>query len=155
VEKCLLFLLQGIPESAGYFALSLALLGVPLRWKRIIAAGTLLALVFFVVRSLPFTFGFHMAVGLFIIVIAINRATHLPVTKIFIAVLASFLTLILLELVMMKIFFAATGLDPNATIVGNSNVLWKLAGLPQALLLNIFALLAARFKKPREEAWKM
>ena len=79
----------------------------------------------------------------------------MPVTKIFIAVLASFLTLILLELVMMKIFFAATGLDPNATIVGNSNVLWKLAGLPQALLLNIFALLAARFKKPREEAWKM
>ena len=154
MERLLLFLLQGIPESSGYFALSLALLRVPLRWKRIIAAGTVLALVFFTVRSLPLTFGFHTAVGIFLLVVAINRATHLPVTRIFIAVLVSFSILILLELVMMEIFFAATKIDPNAAITGN-NLLWKLSGLPQAFLLNIFALLISKYKKPQEGAWKI
>lgn len=155
MEKLLLFLLQGIPESSGHIALSLALLGVPLRWKRIIAAGTVLALVFFTVRSLPFTFGIHTAVGIFILVIAINKATHMSITKIFIAVLVSFLILFLLELVIMEIFFTVTGLDPNTTIAENNNPLWVLSGLPQAFLLIIFALLVAKFKKPREDAWKI
>lgn len=88
-------------------------------------------------------------------VIVINRVVHIPVTKIFITVLVSFSILLLLEFVIMEIFFAATGLDPNTTIAENNNVLWKLSGLPQAFLLNIFALLVARFKKPREDAWKI
>jgi len=155
MERLLLFLMQGIPESSGYFSLSLALLGVPLRWKRIIAAGTVLALVFYTVRSLQLTFGFHMAVGIFLIVVAINKSTHIPLTRISVAVLASFATLILLELGIMEIFFAVTKLDPNTTITENSNVLWKLSGLPQGFLLNIFALLVARFNKPREGAWKI
>lgn len=122
MEKLLLFLLQGIPESSGYFALSLALLGVPLRWKRIVAAGTVLALVFYTVRSFQLTFGFHMAVGIFLVVVAIDKSTHIPLTKTFVAVLASFATLIILELVGMEIFFAVTKLDPNTTIAENSNV---------------------------------
>jgi len=153
--KLLLFLMQGIPECSGQFALSLALLGVPLRWKRIIAAGTVLALVFFMIRALPFTFGIHTAVGIFLLVIAINWATQMSVTKIFIAALVSFSILTLCELFMMDIFYTLTKLDANTTIAENSNVLWKLSGLPQALLLNIFALLVARFKKPREDAWEI
>ncbi|MFX4262620.1 hypothetical protein ACOBQJ_10490 [Pelotomaculum propionicicum] len=156
MEKLLLFLLQGIPESSGQFALSLALLGVPLRWKRIIAAGTVFALIMFSIRTLPFTFGIHTAVGVFIIVFAINRTiSHIPITKIFIAVLVNFSTLLLLEYVIMEIFFAATGLDPNSTIAENSNVLWILSGLPQALLLNVFALLVVRYKKPQEDALRI
>ena len=155
MTKLLLFLLQGIPECSGQFALSLALLGVPLRWKRIIAAGTVLSLVFYVARTLPLTFGIHVAVGIFLIVVAVNKATRIPITKIFIAVLISFSTLFLLELVMMEIFFAVTGLDPSTTIAENNNLLWKLAGLPQAFLLIIFALLAAKYKKPREDTWKI
>lgn len=150
-----MFLLQGIPESSGHFALSLALLGVHLRWKPIIAAGTVMALVFFALRALPLTFGVHTAVGVFLIVFIIKRATHVPVMKIFIAVLVSFTTVILLELVIMDMFFTFTELDPNATIAENNNVLWVLSGLPQALLLNIFALVIARFKKPRGDAWKI
>lgn len=153
--KLLLFLIQGIPESSGIIALSLALLRVPLRWKRIIAAGTVFALIIFAIRSLPFTFGMHTAAAIFFLVIAINMTTHVPVTKIFIAVFVTFSTLLLLEFVIMGIFFAATDLDPNSTIGENNNVLWVLSGLPQALLLNIFALLVARFKKPREDAWKI
>lgn len=155
MEKLLLFLLQGIPESSGYFALSLALLGVPLRWKRIVAAGTVLALVFYAVRSLQLTFGFHTAVGIFFLVIVINKATHMPVTRIFIAVLASFTILVLLELGIMQIFFTATKLDPNEVLTANNNILWKLPGLPQGFLLNIFALLIAKFNKPREDTWKI
>jgi hypothetical protein len=132
----------------------LALLSVPLRWKRIIAAGTILALIFFAVRSLPFTFGVHTAIGIFLLVIAINKATNIPVVRSFIAVFASFITLALLELVIMEIFFAVTKLDPNVVFTGN-NPLWKLLGLPQSLLLIFFALLISKFKKPKEDAWKI
>lgn len=155
MEKFLLFLLQGIPESSGYFALSLALLGVPLRWKRIITAGTMLALIFFAVRSLPFTFGIHTAVGIFLLVIVINRATNIAITRIFIAVLVSFLTLILLELVIYESFFTLTKLDPQ-TFINDHIFLWKLLGLPQALLVNIFAILISKkLKKPKEDAWQI
>lgn len=154
MERVLLFFIQGIPESSGHFALSLALLGVPLRWKPIVAAGTVLALIFFAVRALPFTFGFHAAVGIFFLVIAINRATRMPLINIFIAVVTSFATLFLLELVIMEIFFAATKLDPN-TAMAENNLLWMLSGLPQAFLLILFALLISKFRKPREDAWKI
>lgn len=155
MEKLLLFLIQGIPESSGIVAFSLALLRVPLRWKRIILVGTVLALIIFAVRSLPFILGIHTAAAIFFLVIVINRATHLPVTKIFISVFVSFSTLLLLEFVIMGIFFAATGFDPNSTIVENDNVLWVLSGMPQALLLNVFAVLVARFRKPREDTRKI
>lgn len=155
MEKLLLFLMQGIPESAGLFSISLALLGVPLRWKRIVAAGTVLALVLYAVRALQLTFGLHTAVAIFLIVISINKSTHIPLTRTFVAVFVSFATLILIELVSMKIFFTATHLDPNTTIAENGNLLWVLSGLPQAILLNIFALLAAKYKKPWEDAWKI
>lgn len=154
MEKLLLFLLQGIPESSGYIALSLALLGVPLRWKRIIAAGTVLALLFFTVRSLPLTFGIHTAVGIFLLVVAINRVTNIAVTRVFAAVIVCFSILVLLELVIHEPFFAVTKLDPQ-TFINEHIFLWTLLGLPQAFLLNIFALLVARFKKPREDAWKI
>jgi hypothetical protein len=104
-------------------------LRVPLRWKHIIGAGTVLALIIFTIRVLPFSFGIHTALTVFIIVVAISRATNIPVTKIFIAVSVNFSVLLLLEYVIMEIFFAATGLDPNTTIAENSNFLWKLSGL--------------------------
>lgn len=150
-----MFLLQGIPESTGLIALSLALLRVPLRLKRIIATGTVLALVLFTARSIPLTFGIHMAIGIFLIVIIIDRATHITITKNFIAVLVSFSTLLFLEQLMMIIFFAVTKLDPNTIVVENNNLLWKLAGLPQAVLLIIIALLISKLIKPREDAWKI
>jgi hypothetical protein len=96
-----------------------------------------------------------MAVGIFLVAIAIHKSTHTALTRTFIAVLVTFTTLFVLELLIMEAFFAITNLDPNTTIAENSNVLWKLSGLPQALLLNIFALLVARFKKPKEDAWKI
>ncbi|MDD4335753.1 MAG: hypothetical protein PHY77_09135 [Desulfotomaculaceae bacterium] len=132
----------------------MALLRVPLRWKPIIAAGTVLAIVLFAVRSLPFTFGIHTAVGIFLLVIVINRATNIAITRIFIAVLVSFLTLMLLELVMHESFFALTKLEPQ-TFIKDRIFLWTLLGLPQALLMNIFAVLISKLKKPREDAWQI
>jgi hypothetical protein len=40
-----LFLMQGIPESVGITGLSLALARIPLRWYRILAIGTIMALI--------------------------------------------------------------------------------------------------------------
>ncbi len=150
----MLFLLQGIPESSGYIALSLAFLGVPLRWKRIAVAGTVLALIFFTVRSLSFSFGIHTAIGIFSLIIAINRTTNIPLTKIFIAVIASFTTLALLEIVISEAFFTLTKIDPQAFIDGHK-LYWKLLGLPQAFLLLFFAWLISKLKKPQEAAWKI
>lgn len=152
--KLLLFLIQGIPESSGIIALSLALLRVPLRWKRIILAGTVFALIIFAIRSLPFTFGIHTAAAIFLLVIAIARTTHITVTRSFIAVLASYVIIALLEIVISEIFFAVTKLDPY-TVIAENNLSWKLSGLPQAFILIFMALLVSKYKKPEEEAWKI
>lgn len=149
-----MYYLQGILESSGVVALSLAVLGVPLRWKRIIAAGAVFALIIFAVRSIPFTFGIHIAVAIFILVIAITRTTHNTVSRSFIAVLVSYAVLALLETVISEVFFAVTKLDPNR-VISENNPLWVLSGLPQALLMIFFALLISRFKKPREDAWSI
>lgn len=136
----------------GAVALSLALAGVPLRWERVIAAGTVLCVIIFIIRALPFTFGLHTIVSIMLLVIFIAKTTHVLPSRIFITVFASFATLAILELTMYELFFAITGLDYHAT--KSNYLLYQLVGLPQALLMNIFAVLASRYKKPVQGAWK-
>lgn len=153
MEKFLLFLMQGIPESMGYVALSLALAGVPLRWGRIMAAGTVLCVIFFIIRALPVTFGLHTVAGMLLLAIFITKTTSVPPSKSFIVVFASFATLALLELTLCELFFKITKLDFQTTI--SNYLLWKLVSLPQAVLLIIIAVLISKFKKPVQGAWKI
>ena len=151
LEKTLLFLLQGIPELSGELALSLALAAVPLRWGIIVAAGAAIAVIIYVIRLLPFTFGIHSVVGILIMVLLIMIATRVKTTTCLLS-FCSFCNLAALEFLFSELF-SVIKLDPQSVI--SNNLLWKLIGMPQAILMIIIALLVSKYKKPREGMWKL
>lgn len=147
------FLINGIPESIGLIALSLALVGVRFLWVRIILAGTVLCTVVFIIRALPVAFGLHTVVGILLLVVFITTTTRVPTSRVFMAVFASFVTLAGLEIIIYELFFAMTKLDFQA--IQSNELLWSLVALPQTVLLIIIAVLISKFKKPVPEAWKI
>jgi hypothetical protein len=149
----LLFLLQGIPEIAGVIALSLAIAGVTLRWKIIVPMGTVLVVIVFILRNLPFTFGLHTVICLLLAVVFIVKATRVLLSKSLIAIFLALTVLAVLELIIHEAFFAFTQIDPQVYVA--KSLFWVLLGLPQALLMIVIALLAARIKKPAEGMWKI
>ncbi len=148
----LLFLLQGIPEMMGVFALSLALARVPLRWGRILLVGTVLASVVYFVRLLPVTFGLHTIAGVLLLAIFLVKATHLSSSKSFIVVIVSVVVLAILELLINEIFLAFTKLELSEMI--SKDWSWKLLGFIQVMMINLLAVFVSRILKPVQGAWK-
>jgi len=154
MEKTLLFFMQGIPELMGIVAFSLALTRVPLRWGTIAVAGTALAIIIFIIRSLPLnSFGLHSVTAALLLALFIIKTTRTTQLNSFIAAFASATTLVMLELVINKSFFFITKLDQQ--VFSSSYLLWKLITLPQAILMILFAVIISKFKKPDKDAWKI
>ncbi len=150
VENFLLFLMQGIPELSGVIALSMALARVPLRWGRIIAGGTVLAVVVFTIRMFSTTFGLHTVAVLLLTVILITSATRVLPMKAFVVVSISVIMLGALErIIIFEILFPLGKIDPQ--IVTSNYLLWKLMALPQASIMIFLALLMPRFIIPEQE----
>lgn len=149
-----MFLLQGIPELSGVFALSLALAKVPLRWGRIVAVGTVLAVIMFFIRTSSFAAGFHTVAVLLLVVISITSATRVPPTKAFVVVLLSIIFLGFLELIITEGLFTLLELELQQVML-NHYSLWKLLTLPQAAIMILVSLLVPRFMKPEQEVWKI
>ncbi|HAU32548.1 MAG: putative membrane protein [Desulfotomaculum sp. 46_296] len=149
-----LFLIPGIPEVAGVIALSLALGAVPLRWGRIIPAGVVLAILFYVIRISPgvplFT---HMVVGLLILVLIIAHTTKVPLSKSFIIVFTSMALLAILEYLITELFLWISRLSIEALC--SNNLLWLFSGLFQAFLMILAAIITTKYIKPDREAWKL
>ena len=153
MEKLLLFLVQGIPESSGIIALSLALARVPQRWGWIIAAGTVLAVIMFFIRTSSFAVGLHTVTGLLLNAILITIATRVPPTKAFVVVSTSLIIVGFLEMIIFRVYFALKIIEPQLTM--SSDLLQKLLGLPQAVLIILVALLIPRFMTPKQDVWKI
>jgi len=153
MEKTILFFMQGIPEIMGIVAFSLALAGVPLRWKIIAVAGAVLTIIIYLIRSLPLTFGLHTITATLILALFIMKTTRTTQLNSFIAAFTSFTTLVMLELVFNKLFFSITKLDPQAVIL--NDLLWKLIGLPQVIFMFLLAIIVSKFKKTDKDAWKI
>ncbi len=147
-----MYFLQSIPESMGIVALSLAIARVPLKWAHISLAGILLAIISYVIRSLPVTFGLHLPVMILIIFMLIVKYTNLKPSLAIVAVFTSFFTLALLEYLVSGTFFAYTQTDPEQAL--SNEKLWSILGIIQAIILNIIALVVPRYLKPTEGAWK-
>jgi len=147
-----LFLLQGIPEMTGLVGLSLALAGIPLRWNRIIAAGTGLALFLYFVRMLPITFGLHTIAGILLLYFLIIRTTNILPSKVLIAIFGGLIAVAVLEYTIQEAFFSITKFNRNE-IIPNSPY-WIGLGVLQGILMILFAFLAARFIQPQKGAWK-
>jgi hypothetical protein len=146
------FFLQGIPECMGVVAISLAYARVPLRWGYILIAAFVISTVSYIIRSLPLTFGFHLPVIMFLVVVFIIGLTKIPPSRSVIAVFLSLATLALLEYLISSTYFALSNLDPQDVIANER--LWAIIGVVQATILNIIALLIARIIKPTEGTWR-
>ncbi|HWP96607.1 MAG TPA: hypothetical protein VN426_07125 [Syntrophomonadaceae bacterium] len=147
------FFLQGIPESMGIIAISLAVARVPFRWGYILLGGVLLDIVSYIIRSLPVTFGFHLPIMIFLFFIGLVRLTNVTASKAIIAVLTGFFALALLEYCLSNAFFAYTHMDFEQAYANQS--LWAAVGVVQALILNVIALVISNFLKPGGGAWKI
>ncbi|TEB08599.1 hypothetical protein Psch_02165 [Pelotomaculum schinkii] len=147
-----LFLMQGIPESIGLAALSLALTGIPLRWGRVLAIGIVMTLIIYLIRLLPVTFGLHTVAAILLYISFIIKITNVPATRVFIAVFTSFAILIALEVAIFEAFLFFSNMEPEEVI--SNKLLWLGLGMPQAFILIFLAIVAARLKRPAGAVFK-
>jgi len=153
-EEILLFLVPGVFEIAGIIALSLALGSVPFRWGRIFWAGLVLTVIVYVIRHLPGVPPFtHMIVEILILVLVIAKVTKVPLSKSFIIVFASVAFLAILEYFISEVFIRFPGMSIEA--LSSNDMMWFFAGLLQALIIIILAIITTKFIKPNQDAWKL
>lgn len=145
-----LFLMQGIPESVGITGLTLALVGNPLHWNRIMPIGIVMTLIIYLLRLLPITFGLHTVAALLLFTWSIIKTTNTPATKVFIGVFASFAILGICEAAVFDAFLYFTAMDPQE--ITSNNLLWQVLGMPHAFILILLAILIARLKRPESDA---
>jgi len=136
----------------GMVALTLAYARVPLRWGFIFIAAVLLAVVNYLIRSLPFTFGFHIPVMMFINYFLIIKFTKSTLSRTILAVFSGLATVAFVEFLVSNTSFALINRDPQDIIADER--LWAIIGIVQAAILNMIALFVARVMKPLEGAWR-
>jgi len=150
--QALLFYLQGIPEIAGIVACGLALARVKLRWGVILVVAGALAVVIYIIRSMPVTFGLHTVAAILLCTIFIARFTRVPPSLSFTVVFASSAIMAFLELTVYKLF-AYLHQDSSRLIANDYTWMW--IGLPQAFIMIAIALAIAKYCKPQDGMWKI
>lgn len=146
------YFIQSIPESIGLVALSLAFARVSLRWGRILIGGVLISIVSYIIRSLPFTFGFHLPVMIFVLFLYMIKLTNVKSSRAVMVIFGSFLTLMSLEYVVTNVFLAISQMDLNEAL--DHQAMWAALGIFQTAILNGIALVVSRYLKPVQELWK-
>lgn len=152
--KFVWFLVQGIPELTGTFALALAILRVPIRWLLVIPAAAVVCTAIYLIRTAGASFGVHTAFLLLSMVVLSCTATKAKLSSAFIAAFVSESILAIIESLNNTLFSHFFNL--NISTLPDANwVLWKMIGFPQAVVLMLLAILYAKLKKPREGMWKI
>ena len=152
-SSVVMFFLQGILEMTGVVAFCLASVRVPLLWGRIIVAATSLTVIIYIIRSFQTIFGLHTVAILLLLAFFIRKTTYTTHVKSYMAAFLSVTTLTLLELIVLKLYYLLTKSNPSEV---NANVIvWGLLGLPQGILLIIFAKLISKYKKQNKGAWRI
>ncbi|MEW6275551.1 MAG: hypothetical protein AB1556_10645 [Bacillota bacterium] len=135
---------QSIPESIILFALGLTLMGVPLRWKRIVPAAVILSLISYFVRGFPLPYGTHTLVHLFAMcaLLIIFFRTTLPAAAT--GALLSLVTLGIIEIILWPIIFLITGRGIKE--IWTQPVLRVLVPLPELILFGFVTWWCAKKK---------
>ncbi|MBE3588077.1 MAG: hypothetical protein IMW93_05905 [Thermoanaerobacteraceae bacterium] len=130
----LALIFQSIPESVITLTLGLTLMGIDLKWKRIIPAAVLSSLASYFVRELPISYGLHTLIGigvitLLVIFFRISLVIALNVALVGIASLA------LVELLYWPLLLLIT--NQNITAIWHSQTLRILAAVPELVTLSL------------------
>jgi len=107
----------------------------------------------FIIRALPVAFGLHTLAAILLLFAVLTRTTRVLPSRIIISIFSSMVVLVILEFAIYQLFLNITGLDFQT--VQSDYLLWTLVSLPQAVILIIFALLVAKYKKPVPGMWKI
>ncbi|WP_449240629.1 hypothetical protein [Desulfoscipio gibsoniae] len=151
--QTLLFFLQGVPEITGVVACSLALARVRLRWGMILSFACILAVVIYIIRNMPVTFGLHTVISVLLCALFIAKFTKVPPSASFTAVFASYAILAILEITIYELFFSLLQTEVSQLIP--DDYIWKLIGFPHAIFMIAIALAIAKYRKPLEGLWKI
>ncbi|WP_347488778.1 hypothetical protein ABDB91_16525 [Desulfoscipio sp. XC116] len=151
--QTLLFFLQGVPEIAGIVACSLALARVRLRWGIILSFACILAVVIYIIRNMPVTFGLHTVISILLCALFVTKFTKVPPSTSFTVVFAGYAILALLEVTMHELFSSLLHTEVSQLI--SDDYIWKLIGFPHAIFMIAIALAIAKYKKPLESMWRV
>ncbi|MGB9803860.1 hypothetical protein [Desulfofundulus sp.] len=147
----LALILQSIPESIIILALGLTLMGVELKWRRIVPAAVLSSLCSYFVRELPIPYGIHTLIGIIVIaaLIVIFFRTSVPVALS--AAMIGIVVLATVEMLLWPVLLALTG--KTLAEVWKSEILRILLAIPELVVLTLITLLCVKkkiaFRRPR------
>lgn len=143
VENLLIkFIFQAIPEEWGLVAAALAVMRLPLNWRRIAFVGTVLAVSAIILRQLPVAFGIHTVLLIFLLVLYLRMATGAALSLTFKGAITSFVVLVVAEIFFSQLLLTLTEVPIEQVAV--QPWLTVLFTLPQVGVLFVFALLMDR-----------
>ena len=136
-------LLQGIPELTAEVTLAFVIAGIPLRLKKILPIGIVLALISYVVRLFPIPFGFHIFLLIILIVIALSWLGKGDFSLCILSSLLSVLTLVIFEFLCLSLLMPVFGFTPETVF---SNLVIRIVITePQVILTFLVAFLLNKF----------
>ncbi|NLI91583.1 MAG: hypothetical protein GX434_05075 [Peptococcaceae bacterium] len=141
----LALLFGGIPEQIALVYLAFVIANVPIKWKEIVPIGLCLALVAYVLRLLPITFGVHTIILIGLLFVILIFFYKISISTSILASLISFLALILFEttfLILIKVLFDITLITLENNVPIRIFTTW-----PQIISLFLTAFIINKWKK--------
>lgn len=131
----LALIFQSIPESIIILTLGLTLMGIELKWQRIIPAAVLSSLSSYFVRELPIPYGVHTLIGLLVITILVIFFFKAPCHLAAYVALIGVLSLTAVEMIILPVIIMLSG--KTVTQIWQSQSLRILMALPELIVLTL------------------
>ncbi|MDQ0286681.1 hypothetical protein J2Z49_001795 [Desulfofundulus luciae] len=140
----LALIFQSIPESVIILALGLTLMGIELKWQRIIPAAVLSSLCSYFVRELPIPYGVHTLIGIVVIAVLVIMFFKTPVPVAISVAMIGIVTLITVEILIWPVIILLTG--KTMPQIWHSQTLRILLAIPELILLALITFWCIRKK---------
>jgi hypothetical protein len=139
-------LLQGIPESIVVYCFGMAIVGEYIDFKRILIVSIITPFLMMFVRSVVPVFGVHLFISVLIIFIMLWILLKLEYKKAILSSLLSFSILLLLETLILPIFF--NKYETSYTQIFGDNMSRIFYGYPIIIIYAILIFIVYYFKLP-------
>ncbi|RKO66294.1 hypothetical protein [Desulfofundulus salinus] len=140
----LALIFQSIPESVIILTLGLTLMGLELKWQRIIPAGVLSSLCSYFVRELPIPYGVHTLIGIIVIALLVIMFFKTSVPVAICVAMIGIVILITVEILIWPVIIMLTG--KTMPQIWHSQTLRILLAIPELILLASITLWCIRKK---------
>ncbi|MBE3585590.1 MAG: hypothetical protein IMW94_05440 [Thermoanaerobacter sp.] len=140
----LALIFQSIPESILILALGLTLMGVEIKWQRIIPAAVISSLCSYFVRELPIPYGVHTLIGIIIISFLVIMFFKTPVPVAISVAMIGIVILITMEILIWPVIILLTG--KTVPQIWQSQTLRILLAIPELILLALITFWCIRKK---------